>query len=71
MLLGAELHIHTDHKNILHIGDSLQRRLGWISYVNEYGSELHYEEGSVNVVADTISRLLQNDTPTSLILGKK
>lgn len=27
MLLGAELHIHTDHKSILHIGNSSQRRL--------------------------------------------
>jgi len=25
MLLGAELHIHTNHKSILHIGDSSQR----------------------------------------------
>jgi hypothetical protein len=27
MLLGAELHRHTNHKNILHIGDSSQCRL--------------------------------------------
>jgi hypothetical protein len=27
MLLGSELHIHTDHKNILHIGHSSQHRL--------------------------------------------
>ncbi len=27
MLLGAELHIHTNHKNILNIGDYSQRRL--------------------------------------------
>ena len=50
MILGAELHIHTDHKNILHIGDSSQRRLQWISYVDEYGPELHYVKGSANVV---------------------
>jgi hypothetical protein len=36
MLLGAELHIHTDHKNILNVGDSSERRLRWISYVDEY-----------------------------------
>jgi hypothetical protein len=37
MLLGAELHVHTDHKNILSIGDSSQQCLCWISYVDEYG----------------------------------
>ncbi len=36
MLLGAELHIHTDHKNILNVGDSSERRLRWTSYVDEY-----------------------------------
>jgi hypothetical protein len=59
MLLGTELHIHTDHKNILNIGDFSQHRLQWISYVDEYGPELHYVEGSANVVADTFSRLSQ------------
>jgi hypothetical protein len=27
MILGAEIHIHTDHKNILNVGDSSERRL--------------------------------------------
>ena len=71
MLLGAELHIHTDHKNILHIGDSSQRRLHWISYVDEYGLELHYVEGSANVVADTFSHLSRSDTLTSSTVGKE
>ncbi len=42
MLLGAKLHIHTNHKNILNIEDSAQLRLQWISYANEYGPKLHY-----------------------------
>jgi hypothetical protein len=71
MLLGAELHIHTDHKNILNIGDSSQCRLQWISYVDEYGRELHHAEGSANVVVDTFSQLLWKDTPTSPVVGKK
>jgi hypothetical protein len=71
MLLGAELHIHTNHKSILHIRDSLQCRQQWISYVDEYGSELQYVEGSVNVVADNFSWLLWNDTLASSAVGKK
>ncbi len=71
MLLGTELHIHQDHKNILNIGDSSQCRLQWISYVDEYGPELHYVEGSANVVADTFSRLSWKDTPASPAVGKK
>ena len=35
MLLGAVINIHTDHKNIFTQGDSSQRRLRWISYVDE------------------------------------
>jgi hypothetical protein len=71
MLLGAKLHIHTDYKNILNIGDSSQCRLQWISYVDEYGPELHYVEGSANVVADTFSWLSWKDTPASPAVGKK
>ena len=40
MLLCAELHIHTDHQNILHVGDSSEQRLRWISYVDEYSPTL-------------------------------
>jgi hypothetical protein len=70
MLLGAELHVHTDHKNILSIGDSSQQRLRWISYVDEYGLELHYVEGPCNVIVDTFSRLLCSDVSSPLV-GKK
>ncbi len=63
MLLGEELHIHTNNKNILNIGGFSQSRLQWISCVNKYSLELHYVEGSANVVADTFSRLLQKDIP--------
>jgi hypothetical protein len=71
MILGAELHIHTDHKNILHIGDSSQRCLRWISYIDKYGPEQHYVEGSANVVADTFLRLARKDTLTPPTMGKK
>ncbi len=48
MLFGADLHIHTDHRNLLNVGDSSERRLRWISYVDEYGPTLHYVEGPLN-----------------------
>ncbi len=70
MLLGAELHIHTDHKHILNVGDSSERHLQWISYVDEYNPTFHYVEGPRNVIADTFSRLLRQDD-TSAIVGKK
>ncbi len=70
MLLGAELHVHTDHKNILSIVESSQQRLCWISYVDEYGRELHYVEGPRNVIADTFSRLSHSNVSSPLV-GKK
>ena len=71
MLLGAVINIHTDHKNILGIGDSSQRRLRWISYVDEYGPTLHYIKGPNNVIADTFSRMpMQESTPLAMV-GKE
>ena len=70
MLLGAEIHIHTDHKNILNVGDSSEKHLGWILYVDEYSPTLRYVEGPCNVIADTFSRLWHQDD-TAALLGKK
>jgi hypothetical protein len=71
MLLGTELHIiHTDHKNILNVGDSSERRPRWISYVDEYNPTLHYVEGPLNVIADTFSRLSRLDDMSALMRKK-
>jgi hypothetical protein len=70
MLLGAEIHIYTDHRNIFNVGDSSERRLRWISYVGEYSPTLHYVEGPCNVIADTFSRLLHQYDMLALV-GKK
>ena len=42
MLLGAELLVYTDHKNILNVGNLSEWLLHWISYVDEYGPTIHY-----------------------------
>ncbi len=70
ILLGAKLHVHTDHKNILRIGDSSQQRLCWISHVDEYRLELHYVEGPHNVIADAFSRLLHSNVSSPLVRKK-
>ncbi len=70
MLRGAELYVHTNHENILSIGNSSQQRLHWISHVDEYGPKLHYVEGPCNVIADTFSRLLPSNVSSPLV-GKK
>ncbi len=71
MLLGAVIKIHTDHKKILHLGDSTQRRLRWISYIDEYGPMLHYIKGPSNVIADTFSRMPMQEVMPLAMVGKK
>ncbi len=67
MLLGIELHVYTDHKNILNVGNSSEQRVCGISYVDEYGPTIHYIE---NVIVDKSSRLSCKDVPSTLV-GKK
>ena len=59
ILLGAELHIYTDHKNLTHKLSSYatQRVLRWRLLIEEYSPKLHYKEGPVNFIADALSRV--------------
>ena len=67
MLLGTEIHIHKDHKNILNVDYSSEQR---ILYVGEYSPTLHYVKGPCNVITDTFSRFSRQDD-TSALAGKK
>ncbi len=67
MLLGAELHIYTDHKNILNVGNLSEQWLCWISCVDVYGPAIHYIQGPRNVIVDTFSRLSHRDVPSALV----
>jgi hypothetical protein len=71
MLLCATITIHTDHRNILSIGDLSQQCLHWISYVDEYGPTLKYIEGPRNVIADHFLQMPWSDDQASPTVGKK
>ena len=70
MLLGAVIIIHTDHKDILHLGGSYQRCLRWIMYMDEYGHTLHYIKGLSDVIADMFSYMPMQDTMLLAMVGK-
>ena len=64
VLLGAHIHVYTDHKNLTHKLSTLTTQcvLRWRLLLKEYGPTFHYKKGSQNLVADALSRV-----PTSSI----
>ena len=70
MLLGADLHVFTDHKTLTFDTLKTQRVLHWHNMVTEFSPNLHYIEGPSNILAANLSWLHYLVTPAQLVEGK-
>ena len=57
MLLGGNLKIYTDHKNLIFWTLSVEQVLRWRLYMEQFYYTLDYLEGDKNILADCFSRL--------------
>jgi len=57
ILLGQDIIIHTDHKNLLYEKSASDRIIRWRLLVEEYAPTFVHIKGEHNVVADALSRL--------------
>ncbi len=62
ILLGQQITIYTDHKNLTYKTLTSNRVLRWRLYIEEYNPELIHLPGEKNIVANALSRLEKSDT---------
>lgn len=66
ILLGHELIVHTDHKNLVYKTFNTERVMRWRLIIEEFGPDLRYIKGEHNIVADVLSRYNLKETEFSL-----
>ena len=57
ILLGQKIHVCTDHKNLTYKTHNSARVMHWRLLIEEFGPELHYFPGKINIVAGCLNRL--------------
>jgi len=56
MLLGQQIEVFTDHKNLVHKHFNTERVVPWRLLLEEFGPKLTHAKGANNIVADALSR---------------
>ena len=57
ILLGHQIEVFTDHKNLVYKTFNTERVMRWRLLIEEFGPKLTYIKGASNIVADALSRL--------------
>ncbi|KAL7475097.1 hypothetical protein ACHAW6_001025 [Cyclotella cf. meneghiniana] len=70
MLLGSDIHVFTNHKNLTFDTLEMQQVLCWCNKVGEFSPTFHYVEGPCNILADNLSRFHCLVTPAQIVEGK-
>jgi hypothetical protein len=70
MLLGVDIHVFTDHKNLAFNTLKTQCVLHWHTKIEEFLPILHYIEGPRNILANNLSRLHCLVTQAQITEGK-
>ena len=65
ILLGHEIEVFTDHKNLVYKTFNTERVMRWRLIIEEFGPKLTYIKGESNVVADALSRMRLSESDFS------
>ena len=70
ILLGHQIKVYTDHKNLTYNFLNTERVMRWRLILEEFGPELKYIKGENNVVANALSCLEMSDNQEILNISE-